>query len=66
MIETLPKSLVKGLIEGQDTCPRCGVSWLAVEDCLYSERGSDDYHIGQLIIRNCSLCKMRFEKEMEV
>ena len=59
MIPILKQSLMY-----QDTCPRCGTDWEALEESLYQEVTSFDYLYGRSIIENCPVCKIRFEEEI--
>ena len=55
---------IKQSLQSQVFCPKCGVSYKALEDSLYEGLNSENYQIARTIINNCKICQMRFDKEM--
>lgn len=49
----------------QTLCPKCGVSWTELEDSLYEGIVSENYQIARIVLDNCKVCQMRFQKELE-
>jgi len=58
-------SLVRQSLKVQGECPKCGVSWRAVEDMLHDGINSDNYQTALVITANCDICRMRFSEELK-
>lgn len=50
-------------LDGLTTCPKCGISFTALQDSLEtSPKGSDDLTQTLILIENCAVCKIRFRR----
>jgi len=55
---------VKESLKFTTQCPQCGVSWVELDDSLH-QYGTGNFIIATHIIRNCRICRMRFNDECE-
>ena len=62
---TIP-AVVKESLKQQVECPKCGINWNEVEDCLHSPIGSDNRELFTAITTNCPICRLRFEGELSM
>lgn len=64
MVKTMT-GLADGLLAYVTECPKCGISWRAVDDSLREGPG-ENRAIALTIIDNCDVCALKFRRELEV
>lgn len=58
--------MVKESLKKQAECPVCKVSWTEIESSLNEPLDSPNWYIALTIIRNCDICRMRFQNEVNI
>jgi len=56
---------LRATLDRQEICPKCGASWVEIENSLNEGVNSENFWTALHIIRNCEVCLIRFSTRIK-